>query len=64
VEKILLNLNFTERHSKHGTSHRIFSHPKLTFNITLVTHGKNDILPSYQVQDIIKTLQELEELQQ
>ena len=62
TEKLLLQLGFIERHSKHGTSHRVFSHPKLNWNITLVTHGKNDLLPFYQVQDIIKALQELEEL--
>ncbi|MBI5216231.1 MAG: type II toxin-antitoxin system HicA family toxin [Ignavibacteriae bacterium] len=64
ARKLLLNLNFVERHSKHGTSHRVFSHPDLNWNITLVTHGRNDILPTYQVQDLIKALQELEELQQ
>ena len=62
IQKLLIQNGFIERHSKRGTSHRIFSHPKLMMNITLVTHGKNDLLPSYQVQDVIKALQELQEL--
>ncbi|TAK66798.1 MAG: hypothetical protein EPO24_01130 [Bacteroidetes bacterium] len=35
IEKMLLAYGFEERHSKRGTSHRVFSHPKLTWNITL-----------------------------
>ena len=62
AEKILLKLGFAERKSKRGTSHRVFSHPLLMWNVTLVTHGKNDILPMYQVNDIIKAIQELQEL--
>jgi len=61
AEKILLQYGYAERRSKKGTSHRIFSHPKLEWNITLVSHGKNDVLPIYQVQDILKSLNELQE---
>jgi len=61
IEKLLLSFDFEERHSKRGTSHRVFSHPKLVWNITLVTHGRNDVLPAYQIQDVINALQELME---
>ncbi len=60
LEKILLQLGFTVRRSKKGTSHRVFSHPRLIQNIVLVSHGKNDSVKLYQVNDVIKALQELE----
>jgi predicted RNA binding protein YcfA (HicA-like mRNA interferase family) len=60
LEKLLLQLGFEIRRSKKGTSHRVFSHPKLTQNIVLVSHGKNDSVKFYQVNDVIKALQELE----
>lgn len=60
LEKILLQFGFKLRRSKKGTSHRVFSHPKLTQNVVLVSHGKNDIVKYYQVNDVIKSLQELE----
>ena len=47
---------------KKGTSHFVFSHHKLVQNIVLVSHGKNDYLPLYQVNDIIKALKELRDL--
>jgi predicted RNA binding protein YcfA (HicA-like mRNA interferase family) len=62
AEKMLVRSGFVERRSKKGTSHRVFSHPKLTYNITLVSHGRNDILPPYQVADMTKALEELEEI--
>ena len=61
VERILRRLGFAERRSKKGTSHRVFSHPALTLNVTLASHGKNDVLPIYQVNDVVKALQELKE---
>jgi predicted RNA binding protein YcfA (HicA-like mRNA interferase family) len=60
LEKILLQLGFEVRRSKRGTSHRVFSHPKLTQNIVLVSHGKNDSVKIYQVHDVLKALQELD----
>jgi predicted RNA binding protein YcfA (HicA-like mRNA interferase family) len=60
LEKLLLQLGFELRRSKKGTSHRVFSHPKLTQNIVLVSHGKNDFIKFYQINDVIKALQELE----
>ena len=62
LERILLQLGFVERKSKKGTSHFVFSHFKLVQNIVLVSHGKNDFIPLYQVNDIIKALKELRDL--
>ena len=62
LERVLLGFGFLERQSKKGTSHYVFSHPKLTQNITLVSHGKNDYIPIYQVNDVLKALEELKEL--
>lgn len=61
AQRILKRLGFVERRSKKGTSHRVFSHPRLVTNVTLVSHGRNDILPVYQVNDIIRALEELGE---
>ena len=47
LEKILLTSGFEERHSKKGTSHYVFSHPKLLQNVVLVSHGRNDIVKFY-----------------
>lgn len=63
LKKILEQNGFEYRQSRKGTSHHIFSHPKLTQNIVLVSHGKNDTLKIYQVNDAIKALEELKELQ-
>ncbi|MCX6137231.1 MAG: type II toxin-antitoxin system HicA family toxin [Ignavibacteriales bacterium] len=61
LEKVLLQFGFELRRSKRGTSHRVFSHPQLTQNIVLVSHGKNDIVKFYLVNDVIKALQELDD---
>jgi predicted RNA binding protein YcfA (HicA-like mRNA interferase family) len=61
AERILLRAGFVERRSKKGTSHRVFSHPRLTLNVTLVSHGRNDYIPPYQVEDVLRALEELEE---
>ena len=62
LERMLLRLGFAERRSKKGTSHFVFSHPRLMQHVTLVSHGKNDPVPIYQVNDVIKALEELDEL--
>ena len=62
LENILLQVGFVERKSKKGSSHFVFSHPRLVQNIVLVSHGKNDYIPLYQVNDIIKALKELRDL--
>jgi predicted RNA binding protein YcfA (HicA-like mRNA interferase family) len=63
AERILRRLGFSQKRSKKGTSHHVFSHPRLANNITLVSHGKNDELPMYQIRDIIKALEELESIE-
>jgi predicted RNA binding protein YcfA (HicA-like mRNA interferase family) len=62
LERILIQVGFIERKSKKGTSHFVFSHPKIIQNIVLVSHGKNDFIPAYQVNDVIKALMELRDL--
>lgn len=59
MKKILTSSGFEFRQSGKGSSHYVFSHPHLNNNIVLVSHGKNDILKSYQVQDAIQALEEL-----
>jgi predicted RNA binding protein YcfA (HicA-like mRNA interferase family) len=59
IERMLHRFGFEERRSKKGTSHRVFSHPLLALNVTLVSHGRNDYLPVYQVNDVIHALEEL-----
>ncbi len=61
LEKILLSIGFEERRSKKGTSHHVFSHPELSQSVVLVTHGKNDVVAFYQVNEVIDALLELEE---
>lgn len=61
MEKLLTTLGFFERQSRKGSSHYVFSHPSVQQNIVLVTHGKNDLLPEYQVKDILIALNELGE---
>ena len=61
LQKILLKSGFEERHSKKGTSHHVFSHPALMQNVVLVSHGKNDIVKFYQVNEVIEALKELGE---
>ncbi len=62
IEKVLLQVGFVERKSKKSTSHFVFSHPRLIYNITLVSHGKSDYIPTYQVNDVIRALKELKNL--
>ena len=61
LEKLLLKSGFAERRLRKGTSHRVFSHPKLTQNVVLVSHGRNDLVKFYQVNDAVKALEELEQ---
>ncbi|MBI2427467.1 MAG: type II toxin-antitoxin system HicA family toxin [Ignavibacteriales bacterium] len=63
LKKILEQNGFEHRQSGKGTSHHVFSHPKLLQNVVLVSHGKNDTLKIYQVNDALKALEELKELQ-
>lgn len=61
LEKILESSGFEIRKSGKRSSHFVFSHPRLVTNVVLVSHGRNDILKSYQVLDAIQALEELDE---
>jgi len=56
IAKLLMKYGFAHRQSGKGTSHNIFSQPQLAQNVVLVSHGKNDFLKAYQVNDAIKAL--------
>jgi predicted RNA binding protein YcfA (HicA-like mRNA interferase family) len=47
------------RQQKRGGSHYVFKHPKLEMFVVLVTHGKNDVLPEYQVLKAMRALERL-----
>ncbi len=48
------------RQSRRGTSHYVFYHDTLDRVVVLVTHGRNDILPIYQVRKAMVALDALE----
>ena len=59
MQKALLEIGFEMRQQKRGGSHFVFKHPKLDILVVLVSHGKNDVLPEYQ---IVKALRAMEKL--
>ena len=59
MQKALLDLGFQMRQQRRGGSHFVFKHPKLDILVVLVSHGKNDVLPEYQ---IVKALRAMEKL--
>jgi predicted RNA binding protein YcfA (HicA-like mRNA interferase family) len=61
MEKLLLDLGFVTRQQKRGGSHYVFSHRNIDSLIVLVSHGRNDILPEYQVRKAIQSIQKLKE---
>jgi predicted RNA binding protein YcfA (HicA-like mRNA interferase family) len=61
IQRVLLNAGFKMRQSKRGTSHYVFRHPDLELNVVIVTHGRNDIVPDYQIRDALEALERLEE---
>ena len=62
LRTILLNLGFQTRQRRRGGSHYVFSHPSLDMLVVLVSHGKNDMLPEYQVIKAIRALEQLKAL--
>jgi predicted RNA binding protein YcfA (HicA-like mRNA interferase family) len=56
LASILQDAGFGTRQSKRGTSHYVFYHDTLDRVVVLVTHGKNDILPEYQVRKALTAL--------
>ena len=55
----MLSLGFMVRQQKRGGSHYVFKHPSVATIVVLVTHGKNDILPEYQVQKALRAMEKL-----
>ena len=53
---VLQDAGFEMRQSRRGTSHYVFYHDALDRVVVLVTHGKNDILPDYQVRKALVAL--------
>ena len=59
MQKALLDIGFQMRQQKRGGSHFVFKHPKLDVLVVLVSHGKNDVLPEYQVAKALKAIEKL-----
>ncbi len=57
----MIEYGYERRQSGKGSSHYVYSHPSVDILVVLVLHGKNDILPEYQVKKAIKSLKELME---
>lgn len=60
IDKILLDKGYERRQSGKGSSHYVYSHPKIIEIIVLVSHGKNDVIPEYQVKKAIRSIKMLE----
>lgn len=56
LASVLQDAGFETRQSRRGTSHYVFYHDALDRVVVLVTHGKNDILPHYQVRKALTAL--------
>ena len=56
MASVLQDAGFEMRQSRRGTSHYVFYHDALDRVVVLVTHGKNDILPYYQVRKALTAL--------
>ena len=56
LASVLRDAGFETRQSRRGTSHYVFYHDALDRVVVLVTHGKNDILPHYQVRKALTAL--------
>ena len=52
IASVLQDAGFEMRQSRRGTSH----HNVLDRVVVLVTHGKNDILPAYQMRKALRAL--------
>jgi len=60
LASVLQDAGFEMRQSRRGTSHYVFYHDTLDRVVVLVTHGRNDILPIYQVRKAMVALDALE----
>ncbi|OGU14453.1 MAG: hypothetical protein A2X61_14345 [Ignavibacteria bacterium GWB2_35_12] len=61
LNSILLELGYERRQSGKGSSHYVYSHPNIDMLVVLVSHGKNDVLPEYQVKKAIQSIRILQE---
>jgi len=59
LDAILKDLGYEMRQSRKGSSHYVYSHPEVEKLVVLVSHGRNDILPGYQVNDAIQSVRRL-----
>lgn len=59
LKAILLGVGFEMRQQGSGGSHYVFKRPDVEMVVVLVTHGKNDLLPEYQVKKAVKALERL-----
>jgi predicted RNA binding protein YcfA (HicA-like mRNA interferase family) len=60
LDNFLKDLGFIVRQSGKGSSHYVYSHPEINMLVVLVSHGKNDTLPEYQVKKAINAIKLLE----
>ena len=56
MASVLQDAGFEMRQSRRGGSHNVFYHDALDRVVVLVTHGKNDIIPRYQVRKAVTAL--------
>ncbi len=61
LDAVLEEYGYERRQSGKGSSHYVYSHPDVDILVVVVSHGKNDILPEYQVKKAIKSLRKLME---
>lgn len=62
LQKDLLDLGFQMRQQGRGGGHYVFKHPAVDAFIVLVSHGRNDILPDYQVMKAVRVIERLKEV--
>lgn len=61
LNAILIDLGYVKRQSGKVSSHYIYSHSNIEILVVLVSHGKNDKLPEYQVKKAIRSIKKLME---
>ncbi len=59
LDAVLTEYGYERRQSGKGSSHYAYSHPNVDMLVVLASHGKNNILPEYQVKKAIKSLKTL-----
>lgn len=59
LDSVMLTLGYEKRQSGTGGSHYVYSHPDVDMLVVLVSHGRNDVLPDYQVKKALKSVKKL-----